>query len=157
MALTPFQPYRPNGLSVKTSYLPKAAATDFKGGAPIITSSGLATEAGSDPALNTVMGVAQHNAALSGYGSTDCFMDRIDNGDMFEGSVDKSGTFGTGTTAASQRGTRYGIAKDATSGLWYVDLDDTTNVRVRVEELIDAAAVVQGRVGFTWIQQDNAL
>lgn len=157
MALTPFQPYRPAGLAVRTSYLPKAAATSFKGGAPVIGSSGLAVEAGADPAENTILGVAEHDMATTGYGSTDCFMAKIDNGDMWQGSVDDSGAFGTGISAVAQRGTRYGIAKDATSALWYIDIADTTNVRVRVEELIDPVGTVQGRVAFTWLQLDNAL
>lgn len=157
MALATMQPYRPTGLAVKTAYLPKAAATDFKSGALIIQSAGLAVEAGADPALNAVLGVSQHDAALSGYGSTACHMSRISDGDMWSGSVDDSGAFGTGVSAVAQRGVRYGVARDATSGKWYIDVADTVAVRVRVEELIDAVGTVQGRVGFTWLQHDNAL
>jgi hypothetical protein len=157
MALEPFSIYRPTGLGVRTRVLVKAAATNFKRGAPVIMTTGLAVEAGADPALNTIEGVSQSDMALSGYGATQCPVTRIDAGDHWIGSVDKSGTFGTGTTAVAQRGTRYGIARDATSGLWYVDIDDTTAVRVRVEALIDAVGTVQGRVEFSWIQHDQAL
>src|SRR5262245_60417423 len=113
MALTPFSVYRPGGLGVRTRVLTKAAATNYKAGAPIIRTSGLAVEAGADPALNTVEGVAQSDAATSGYGSTDCPVSAVDNGDIWIGSVDDSGSFGTGVSAVAQRGTRYGIAKDA--------------------------------------------
>lgn len=157
MALTPFSVYRPAGLSVRTRVLPKAAATNYKAGDPIILTTGLAVEAGADPALNTVLGVAQANAILTGYGSTTCMVSAIDISDTWVGSVDDSGAFGTGISAIAQRGVRYGIARDATSGLWYIDIADTTAVRVRVEALIDAVGTVQGRVEFTWIQGDNAL
>lgn len=157
MALTPFSIYRPAGLGTRSRVLTKAAATNFKRGAPVIRTAGLAVEAGADPALNTVEGVSQSDMATSGYGSTDCPVSQIDNGDTWIGSVDDSGSFGTGVSAVAQKGTRYGIAKDATSGLWYIDIADTTAVRVRVEELIDAVGTIQGRVEFSWLQQDNAL
>jgi|SRR5215471_7516567 len=157
MALTPIQPYRPNGLGVVTAYMPKAAATSFRVGSPVIATAGLAVEAAADPALNTILGIAQSDMATAGYGSTDCYMSRIDTPDQWVGCVDNSGSFGTGTSAVAQRGTRYGIAKDGTSGLWYIDLAETTAVRLRVESLIDPAGTVQGRVAFTWLQLDNAL
>lgn len=157
MALEPFSIYRPTGLGARTKHFTKAAATNFERGAPVVMTSGLAGEAGADPALNTVVGVAQHDMATSGYGSADCFVTPTDDGDSWVGSVDLSSAIGTGTSAATDRGLRYGIAKDATSGQWFIDKDDTTNVRVQVEKLIDAAATVQGRVEFRWLQQDNAL
>lgn len=157
MPLEPFAIYRPRSMGSPTSYLPKAGATSFERGAPVIATAGLAVEAGADPALNTIMGVATHDMAITGYGSTDCFMNPIDSEEVWIGSVDTSAGVGTGTSAVAQRGTRYGIAKDATSGQWYIDINDTTNVRVRVEALIDPAGTVQGRVEFKWLQQDNAL
>jgi len=42
-----------------------------------------------------------------------------------------------GTYAASDIGASYGIAKDSTTGNWYVNKADTTNTRVRVLRLVN--------------------
>ncbi len=72
----------------------------------------------------------------------------------FEGQLDASVTTlaqGTHALAQADLWALYGIVQDATSGFWYVNFSDTTDVRVVVTRLLDPIGTLAGRVAFTWI------
>lgn len=54
----------------------------------------------------------------------------------------------THTLAQTDLWARYGITQDVTSGLWYVNFSDTTDIYVVITHLIDPIGTVSGRVGF---------
>jgi hypothetical protein len=150
----PFQAVKPLvGLSIATESFSESLTQTFKAGAPcVIAASGYLTECGADPVL--VMGIAQgdgHNTAAVGQASTQLclahpctlFMGNLDNGS------------GTAITAVTDRGKSYGIAKDATSGKWYIDKLDTTAKRVIVWGFWDGVqdgvqAAVGDTIGWTY-------
>ncbi len=69
------------------------------------------------------------------------------------GQLDASSTtLSAGTHALVQTDVwaRYGITQDATSGLWYVNFSDTSDLYVVVTRLIDPIGTIAGRVGFKW-------
>jgi hypothetical protein len=51
--------------------------------------------------------------------------------------------------------TQYGMVNDATNGIWRVDLSDTTNLVVRVLELVDAHGDTNGRLVFSVIAPER--
>ena len=57
----------------------------------------------------------------------------------------------THTLAQTDLWARYGVTQDATSGLWYVNFSDTTDIYVVITNLIDPIGTVSGRVGFKWM------
>lgn len=72
----------------------------------------------------------------------------------FVGQLDaSSSTLAQGTHALAQTDlwATYGITRDATSDLWYVNFSDTSDIRVVITRLVDAIGTIAGRVAFKWI------
>lgn len=61
----------------------------------------------------------------------------------------------THTLAQTDLWARYGITQDATSGLWYVNFSDTSDLYAVITRLIDPIGTVSGRVGFKVIGTDG--
>ncbi len=155
MALTNFDLWRLEGItSMPCKFGPEGASKTHLRGAPLVYSSGNLQEAGADP--TTVVGVAAHAGRNVAAGARSFFIPPEENV-VFVGSLDTSAGEGTGTVAATDLGVEYGITKSAQAGAttlnkWYVDKNKTGgSARVKVVELIDAAATVQGRVGFIFL------
>jgi hypothetical protein len=71
----------------------------------------------------------------------------------FVGQLDASSTTlsaGTHALAQTDLWARYGITQDATSGLWYVNFSDTSDLYCVITRLIDPIGTIAGRVGFKW-------
>jgi len=72
----------------------------------------------------------------------------------FVGQLDASSTTlaaGTHALAQTDLWARYGITQDATSGLWYVNFSDTSDLYAIITHLIDPIGTIAGRVGFVFI------
>jgi len=133
----------------------EAAAQTYGRGAPlVINAAGHLEEAGTDPV--GIQGfAAQPGANNATAGAATAFYDPLYD-DEYIGSVDTSAAEGTGTSAQTQVGERFGITRSAQAGQvgrWYVDTNktDIADQRVEIVRLIDAAATIQGRVAFKWI------
>jgi hypothetical protein len=121
--------------------LKEAASQTFKKGAIVVYSSGYVAEAGSDPSY--ILGVALnagHNGAAGAYKT---LVALAHDSNTFVANVKGSGN--ANKTAQSDVGAAYGIVSD-TNGEWFVDKDDTTNVRVRIIDLVDPAGTENGKV-----------
>lgn len=102
-----------------TRSIPLKATQTFKKGAPLVSNGGYFEEAGTAPA--TVSYVAAEDAtsgATDGLYSVIAWPVTVD--DLWEGS------FQDAYAIADNLG-NYGLVKDATTGFWYVDEDDTAD------------------------------
>ena len=129
IAITPVKTL--TGLSVPQESFQEAATQTFSKGALVRLASGYLTECGTDPVL--IMGVASRdgqNGAAAGDKSQAVYLAHPDT--LFKGNLDTSGSEGNGTTAVTDRGKNYGVAKASSGGTWYVDKTDQTNKRVVV-------------------------
>lgn len=126
----------------------EAASQTFVKGCPVVFTSGGSTveEDTSDP--QPIVGIAEH--AASGTTSDPVRVVPAIPGLIFEGFLG-NGDLTDYTLLAADVGDVYGLARDATNKGWFVDKQDTTNVRVRVVGLKDAAGTVNGRVYFTFL------
>lgn len=130
--------------------VPEAAAQTFKRGCPLVFTAGGSTveEDTSDP--QPIVGIAEQDA--SGTTNDPVRIVPAIPGVLFEG-VLGNGDLTDYTLLAADVGDVYGLARDGTAGRlgWFVDKQDTTNVRVRVVALKDPAGTVNGRVYFTFL------
>jgi len=67
---------------------------------------------------------------------------------VFEGTIDTSAAFGTGTIAVTDMGSSYDLLQDATSKNYYVNKNSTANAIARIVGFKDPVGTVQGRVYF---------
>jgi len=116
----------------------------FKGGVPLELSSNQVIEyAGSNPIAAISVSPASGTQATA----RQCIP--AIQGCVFQGTVDKAGAIGTYALLATDQGKEYGLTKDTTTGLFYIDVDKTTsNARVYIISLIDPPGTVRGRVKF---------
>lgn len=144
IAFTPVKPL--SGLAIPEEAFPEKATQTFKAGACVFLSAGYLTECGADPTL--VMGIASRdgqNVASDGLKKHVVYLAHPST--LFKGNLDNNS--GTTTSAATDVGKMYGIAKHS-SGKWYVDSTDTTNKRVVLWGFWDGAQDgVQAGVGDT--------
>lgn len=128
----------------------EAAAQTFVKGTPVVFTAGGSTieQDTSDP--QPIVGVAEH--AASGTTNDPVRVVPAIPGLLFQGILG-NGDLTDYTLAQTDVGDVYGLARDATAGAlgWFVDKQETTNVRVRVVGLKDPAGTVNGRVYFTFL------
>jgi hypothetical protein len=133
---------RPRDMSkVQIKYYPEAASQSFKAGHLVILSSGKVTKAASDPAANTILGIAAQAAT----GTTDSPIGVYvaDVTSEYIAHVEASAV-----TAVTDIGVGYGIVLDGTYDVFRVDKSDTTNKKVVITEILDAVGDTNGRVVF---------
>ena len=106
----------------------EASGQAWKAGSPLVMSSGLLTEATDAADQASVWGFASDPATGVANTSTS-YIPNIP-GILFEAVLSNAGN-GIALTQA-MIGLSYGIAKDTTTGFWYVDQSDTTNAEVTV-------------------------
>jgi hypothetical protein len=125
----------------------EASSQSYLVGALLVNSSGKVAIGASDPSLGTILGVASVKA--TGTTDTDAPYTPALPHVVFEANFDD----GSGTLALAQSHVNglYGLAKDNSTGHFYVDQSDTTNIRVMVRGLRDAIGTVNGRVYFSFI------
>jgi len=123
------------GTPIPRAGLPEKASSTFVRGALAFleAATGFLIECGADPTL--IMGIAQADGANNAVsGAVINIVDLAHPDTLFRGYLDTSGGEGTGTTAQTDLGKGYGVAKSASGGIWYVDKADTTNKRVVIWE-----------------------
>lgn len=135
-----FRPHR----FTRIAYFLEGAAQTFKAGHLVVLSAGKIVKGATDPAASTIVGVAAE--AASGVTDRKIGVYLADENAEFIGNVQD-----TGALALANIGTAYGIVLDAGNDIFRVDLSDAVNTRVRVTELIDAVADVNGLVVFKFL------
>lgn len=142
------------GLSSTPSRLMgEAALQASKIGAILINSGGYLAEAGANPALGTIIGMAGeegHNNAVAGAKSM-YYVPALPHV-LFEMTMAQASNLQTAAgvggraTVVTDRFEDWGITKDA-DGRWYVDADKAAaNLRVRVIDFVDPIGTTEGRV-----------
>lgn len=138
-------PYR----LTRNAHFEEGASQSFKYGHLVVLSSGQLVKGGSDPAANTVVGIASEDA--SGTQATKIGVYAATEESEFLGRVQD-----TGTLALTQIGAQFGLVLDATNDIFRVDLSDTSNKRVTILRLYDAVGDVNGRVIFKFMNAARA-
>lgn len=136
-----------SGNSPEIRYYPEAASQSFKAGELVYLASGKVTICGADPSL--ILGMAMEDA--TGTTNTDLAVAIANKDTVFEGNV-YHGTPASAITAITDVGTDYGVVN--ADNKWYVDVSDTSNVRILVRDLSkkDAVGDTYGRVLFQVMQ-----
>ena len=133
-------PYR----LTRNAHFQEGAAQTYKYGHLVILSSGQLVKGGTDPAANTVVGVASEDA--TGTQATLVGVYAATEDAEFLGTVQD-----TGTLSLALVGTQVGLVYDATNDIFRVDLSDSVNKRVTITRLYDAVGDVNGRVVFKFM------
>lgn len=133
-------PYR----LTRNASIEEGSAQTYKYGALLVLSGGQAVKGASDPAANTILGIASEDA--TGVQASKVGYYAATEDAEFLGTVQD-----TGTLALALIGTQVGLVYDATNDIFRVDLSDTTNKRVTITRLYDAVGDVNGRVVFKFM------
>jgi hypothetical protein len=123
-----------NGNPVPLLEVIKASATTWLKGAVIIMTSGLAVEGADGATTGTVVGVAA-DAAVDG--ETVARVYPALPGVLFSMRLGTGDTGGDYTSAITDRYLAYGISLEGTSGTWYINQADTSDVQVLITRFID--------------------
>jgi hypothetical protein len=128
----------------RIAYFLEGAAQTFKAGHVVILSAGKVVKGATDPAAGTVLGVAAE--AASGITDNKIGVFVADENAEFIGNVQD-----TGVLALANVGLSCGLVLDGVNDVHRVDLADTTNLQVKVLELVDAVGDVNGLVVFKFL------
>jgi hypothetical protein len=128
----------------RIAYFLEGATQSFKAGHVVVLNAGKVVKGASDPAAGTVLGLAAEDAT----GITDSKVGVFvgDEGGEFIGNVQD-----TGALALANVGLSCGLVLDAVNNIFRVDLGDTTNLQVKVTELVDAVGDINGLVVFKFL------
>ncbi len=136
-----------NGMPQPSLHVVKASGTTWKKGAIIIATSGLAVEAADGPTTGTILGVAAEDAVS---GTTDAIIIPALPEVCFRGRIATGDTGGDYTSLVTNRYIRYGLSLD-TSGAWYINAADTTDLAVMVLDFIDPIGTNLAEVEFCFV------
>jgi hypothetical protein len=136
--------FRPRRLGRTIGHIPEGASQSYKNGHVVVLSAGKVVKGATDPAAGTVLGVA--GDAASGVVDTKGIIHAADENAEFIGNVQD-----TGVLALANVGLSCGLVLDATNDIHRVDLADTTNLQVKITELVDAPGDVNGAVVFKFL------
>jgi hypothetical protein len=126
----------------------KASATTWLKGAIIIATSGLAVEAADGPTTGTILGVA---AEAAEDGRTEALVYPALPNAVFSGRIATGDTGGDYTSLVTNRYIRYGLSLEGTSGTWYINAADTTDLAAMPIEFVDAIGTNLALVHFTFV------
>ena len=157
MSTHPIRPISPAYSTDEEDFVtrPLAASETFKKGACIVETSGAETveEAGTDPAL--IVGFATAGAADYAW-KYDTFGHVTGTPvpvakckeTIFRGSLSDAASASAVTIAdvSAEVGKQYGLVLDATTGYWVVDHAETSNKRVQIVKIDDAALDGDGNI-----------
>lgn len=127
----------------------EGAAQTYKFGHIVVLSGGQLVKGASDPAANTIVGVASEDA--TGTQATKVNVYAATEEAEFLGTVQD-----TGTLALALIGTQVGIFYDSVNDIFRVDLGDVSNKRVTITKLYDNVGDVNGRVIFKFMNAARA-
>lgn len=152
MALQAMKAAHQLGLNITpTMHGQEAAGQSYVVGALLVDSSGKVAVGAADPSLGTILGVA--NTAATGVTDTDVTFTPALPGVVFEANLDDGS--GTLALAITHRWARFGLA--VTSGKFWIDQSDTTNIRVVVVDFRDAIGTANARVYCTFLPNASRL
>jgi hypothetical protein len=123
-----------NGNPIPIIEVVKATGTTWLKGAVIIMTSGLAVEAADGPTTGTIVGIAME-AAVSG--KLTALVHPVLPGVLFSMRLGTGDTGGDYTSAITDRYLAYGISLEGTTGTWYINQADTSDVAVLITRFID--------------------
>lgn len=135
---------RPRRLARTIGHIPEGAGQSYKNGHVLVLSGGKAVKGATDPAAGTVIGVAAD--AATGVTDSKGIIYAADETAEFIGHVQD-----TGVLAIANVGLSCGLVLDATNDIHRVDLGDTTNLQVKITELVDAPGDINGQVVFKFL------
>ena len=152
MALKVFdhiKPYRMmNGGPFPIWAVKKEAATTWLEGAVIIGTGGYAVEAADGPTKGTILGIAQSPAVAD---ETEALIIPGLPGVVFSGRLCAGDTGGAYTSLVTDRFLQYGLSLEGTTGTWYVNETDETDLAVTLLDFIDAIGTDRALIEFTLI------
>lgn len=125
----------------------KASATTWLKGAVIIGTSGLAVEAADGPTTGTILGIAAEAAEA---GRTEALIYPALPNAIFSARVAAGDTGGDYTSLVTNRFLRYGLSLEGTSGTWYINSSDTSDLAALVLEFVDAIGTNLALVHFSF-------
>ena len=143
-------PIKPCGIgSVQKREGGAASGQTWARGAVLIAASGYLEEAADDP--TEIVGVALHAVTSATEGDVAQYIPAVDSQE-FIGVLDSAASPGTHALVITNRYVKYGLSVDA-SGIWYIDVDETSDalVRVIVTGLVDQVGDIMGRVRFRFL------
>lgn len=149
-------PIKPCGIgSVAKREGGAATSESWARGAILIASSGYLAEASDDP--TAIVGVALHAVSSAAQGAVAQYIPATSDLE-FIGTLDSAGSPGTHALVITNRYVKYGLSVDA-SGIWYIDVDETSDalVRVIVTGLVDQVGDIMGRVRFRFLNGPSDL
>jgi hypothetical protein len=126
----------------------KESATTWKKGAVILYTSGYAVEATDGPTTGTIVGVAAGAASAT---ELEALVYPALPGATFIGRLATGDTGGDLTSLVTHRGVKYGISLEATTGVWYLNAADTSDVAVSLLNFIEPVGTNLCLVEFTFI------
>jgi hypothetical protein len=125
----PFQPAFASPTDVLPLYAPKGATEAWPEGAVLIEDAAQLDEAGSDPAANTIVGIAaERTTTAAAAGTMVPYFPNLPNR-IWKGSLNVAA--GGHVLAAADFLTQYGLAIDS-GGIWYINQADTSGPTVQV-------------------------
>jgi len=123
---------------------PEAASETFKKGAVLVPSAGYLSEAGADP--TNILGVALEDGNNGAAGANEIGYCPALPGQVFEGVIGAASAI-----AQTDLFTKYGLAQDGGTGVWYIDTSETTTVSVVIIGFKDPVGTTNGKVYFVFI------
>jgi hypothetical protein len=143
------RPYRPKGLTtIPSTDGPEAASQTFKKGAPLVDNgSGYLAEASADVTSGIVGFAAEngHNTANAGDKSVGYYPAEAHM--SFVGMLEDETNFDH-VLAHTDRYAAFALQKDTSSGAWFLDENDTSNVSTRVIRFVSPVGTTKGFVEF---------
>ena len=140
LGLAPIQLLTTSNHSCWVRHGKEEVSMSYKAGAPLVNDTGQVEECGADP--TNLVGFALHDA--SGVENSDVMFVVPREDDEIEA------TLTTSAFAYALLGTelenRYGLAKDATTGFWYIDQAETTADVVVITGFVSPIGTVNPRV-----------
>ena len=152
MAIKVFDHIKPHGMINGGPFpiwaVSKEAATTWLEGAVIIGTAGYAVEGADGPTKGTILGVAQSPAVN---GETEALIIPALPGVIFSGILSTGDTGGDYTSLVGDRFLQFGVSLEGTTGTWYVNKADVTDMAVTVLDFIDAIGTNLTRIAFTFV------
>lgn len=130
---------------------PEAASQTFVKGDILINASGYLQQAAADPVANIVGVAVEDGHNDSSAGSSNIKYVPAIPGIVFKGVVHHS-TASSAVNAATDRFTRYGLARSSTANVWYIDKSESSSAKktVTIVDFEDDASTTNGTVYFVF-------
>jgi hypothetical protein len=131
---------------------PEAASQTFVKGDVLINSSGYLAQASADPVANIVGVAIEDGHNDSSAGTSDIKYTPAIPGMIFKGVVHNASSASLAVIAATDRFTRYGLARSSTANVWYIDKTESSSAKktVTIVDFDEAVSTTNGTVYFVF-------